>query len=185
MRFSTSNLAALRRGWKAFDRSSAILRFVSSKTVVVGEKNETSGGSPYVSKITINEKHKIQADEPLSVGGQDLGTSPYDLLLSALGSCTVMTLRMYADRKGLALTTVSVDLTHNKVHMKDCEECSSEESVKTLKSPIFDRIERNITLEGNLSHQERQRLLEIANKCPVHRTLEQGQVIVLSSLASK
>lgn len=92
-----------------------------------------------------------------------------------------MTLRMYADRKKLPLEGVSVNLIHNKVHKKDCEEC--EQDVEKGKSPMFDRIERKITLHGDeLDEQARTRLLEISNKCPVHRTLEQGQVVVVSSL---
>lgn len=163
----------------------SLARFSSSRTVVVGEKNVDPAGSPFIAKININDKHIFQADEPSSFGGQDLGPSPYDLLLSALGSCTVMTLRMYADRKKLALTTVSVYLSHDKVHKKDCEECSKEEisdGTKKPKSPMFDRIERKISVEGDLTDADREKLLEIANKCPVHRTLEQGQVVVVSSL---
>ncbi|CAB9499490.1 OsmC-like protein [Seminavis robusta] len=154
-------------------------RFVSSKVVVSSQ--EEAASSPFLAKTVVNDKHILQADEPTSVGGQDLGPSPYDLLLSALGSCTVMTLRMYADRKQLPLTGISVVLSHNKVHKKDCEECGDTEKSK---SPLFDRIDRIISLEGDeLTEKERTRLLEIANKCPVHRTLEQGQVVVVSSLA--
>jgi len=159
------------------------LRQASSQVVVKStdssRANETE--SPFLSKIVVNEKHKLQADEPVSVGGADLGPSPYDLLLSALGSCTVMTLRMYADRKQLPLTSVSVVLSHNKAHKKDCEECGD---VEKGKSPMFDKIERIISVEGSeLTEKDRTRLLEIANMCPVHRTLEHGQVVVVSSLA--
>ena len=164
------------------------LRHASSSSKVVvkldaatSTKKDDDKSSPFLSKISVNEKHYYQADEPTNVGGADLGPSPYDFLLSALGSCTVMTLRMYADRKNLPLEGVSVTLTHNKVHKKDCEEC--EQDVDKGKSPLFDRIERKISVFGNdLTEQERTRLLEIANKCPVHRTLEQGQVVVVSSL---
>lgn len=174
----------------------------SSNTIVTSESNSTASStdpnsSPFLAKIVVNGNHSLQADEPLDVGGKDLGPSPYDLLLSALGSCTVMTLRMYADRKNLndKLTTISVSLSHNKVHKKDCEECAAAEqeqeaatederasSSSKKKSPIFDRIERKIHLGGDLTDEERAKLLEIANKCPVHRTLEQGQVVVISSL---
>jgi putative redox protein len=152
-------------------------RHASSQVVVTSRM--VADESPFLAKVVVNDKHLLQADEPTSFGGHDVGPSPYDLLLSALGSCTVMTLRMYADRKQLPLTGVSVVLSHNKVHKKDCEECGDDKS----KSPMFDRIERIISVEGEgLTEKERTRLLEIANKCPVHRTLEQGQVVVVSSL---
>lgn len=148
---------------------------------VVASSEEDANASPFLTKIVVNDKHISQADEPTSVGGADLGASPYDLLLAALGSCTVMTLKMYAARKQLPLTGVSVELSHDKVHKKDCEECVTTSS--SGKSPMFDRIERKITIEGDeLTGKERARLLDIANKCPVHRTLEHGQVVVVSSL---
>jgi putative redox protein len=147
-------------------------------------KNGNATESPFRTEIVINDKHELLADEPAKVGGADLGPSPYDLLLSALGSCTVMTLRMYADRRNLPLTGVSVKLSHDKVHQKDCEECVLSSSSGKSKSPLFDRIERHIALFGNdLTESDRTRLMEIADRCPVHRTLEQGQVVVVSSLA--
>lgn len=154
--------------------------------VVVTMENDSSP-SPFRTDIVVNDKHELVADEPSKVGGSDLGPSPYELLLSALGSCTVMTLRMYADRRSLPLTGVSVKLSHNKVHKKDCEECMMASSNKSdsnkSTSPIFDRIQRDIVLSGeNLMEADRRRLMEIADKCPVHRTLEQGQVVVVSSL---
>lgn len=121
-------------------------------------------------------RHRIVADEPTSVGGQDLGPTPYDLLLGALGACTGMTLRMYADRKDWPLETVTVDLSHEKIHAKDCENCESE-------SGKVDRITRTVDVTGDLSDEQRDRLLEIAEKCPVHRTLHR-EVVVASSLAS-
>ena len=158
-------------------------RPASSQVVATGSKKDDTDASPFLASIIVNEKHELQSDEPTNVGGHDLGPSPYDLLLSALGSCTVMTLRMYADRKKLPLMGVSVTLTHNKVHKKDCEECGETEKGK---SPFFDRIERKIFVEGvDLTDADRARLLEIANKCPVHRTLEHGQVVVVSSLADE
>ena len=108
--------------------------------------------------------HTLLADEPASVGGDDLGLNPYELLQAALGACTTMTLRMYADLKKLPLHRVSVDLHHEKVHAEDCADCD-----KTAAK--IDRIERVITLEGDLDEAQRDRLLAIADKCPVHRTL--------------
>ena len=164
-------------------------RPISSEVVVklnISKTTTEDDSSPFFSEISINDdKHKLVADEPADVGGQDLGPSPYDYLLSALGSCTVMTLRMYSDRKNLPLEGLSVTLTHNKIHKKDCEECEQEGPPKG-KSPIFDRITRDITVYGDqLTDEERSKLLEIANKCPVHRTLELGQVAVVSSLVDK
>ena len=108
--------------------------------------------------------HRFVADEPESIGGTDTGPTPYDLLSAALGACTSMTLRMYADRKGWPLDEASVHLKHDKIHASDCEHCETE-------SGKIDRIERQIEVKGDLSEDQRQRLLEIANKCPVHRTL--------------
>lgn len=118
--------------------------------------------------------HDFLADEPVSLGGADKGPSPYDLLLASLGACTLITLRMYAKRKGWAMTGAAVRLAHARVHAKDCQDCESAEG-------MVSRIERSITLKGDLSQEQRSRLLDIANKCPVHRTLA-GEVKIDTSL---
>jgi uncharacterized OsmC-like protein/pimeloyl-ACP methyl ester carboxylesterase len=108
--------------------------------------------------------HRFLSDEPTAAGGLDSGPGPYDLLLAALGACTAMTLRLYAERKMLPLEQVTVRLTHGRIHAADCESCETKEG-------SIDRIERALTLHGNLDEEARRRLLEIADKCPVHRTL--------------
>ena len=109
-------------------------------------------------------RHRIVADEPVSAGGKDTGLSPYDLLLAALGACTSMTVGMYARRKTWPLEEVTVHLRHSKIHATDCAECETKEG-------MLDRIERDIHFAGPLTEEQRSKLLEIANKCPVHRTL--------------
>ena len=109
-------------------------------------------------------RHELVADEPKAVGGDDAGPGPYEYLLMALGACTSMTLRMYADHKKLPLTQVTVRLFHEKIHAQDCSDC------ETVEGKV-DVITREISLQGDLSPEQRERLLEIANRCPVHRTL--------------
>lgn len=123
-------------------------------------------------------KHTIIADEPASVGGTDLGPSPYDLLNASLGACTVMTLRMYADHKEWPLESVSVRLKHQKIHAKDCENCETEGDAK------IDQIVREITIEGALDDKQRKRLMQIADRCPVHRTLH-NEINVVTTEAGR
>jgi putative redox protein len=108
--------------------------------------------------------HRMLADEPIGAGGEDTGPGPYDFLLAGLGACTSMTMRMYADRKSLPLDRVNVTLTHSRIHAQDCAECETKEG-------MLDRIDRTIAMEGALDAEQRKRLMEIADKCPVHRTL--------------
>lgn len=127
---------------------------VMSSVVVVSE----NGLGRYQQAVQAGQ-HALIADEPVSVGGADAGPAPFDFIMSGLGACTSMTLRMYAERKSLPLKRVSVALIHDKVE---------------IDGVMRDRIHRDITLEGDLSDEQRQRLLEIANKCPVHRALSQS-----------
>ena len=108
--------------------------------------------------------HLLLADEPVAAGGEDSGPGPYDFVLAGLGACTSMTMRLYADRKSLPLERTTVTLSHSKIHAEDCAECET-------KAGMLDQIERVITMEGALDVEQRQKLMEIADKCPVHRTL--------------
>ncbi len=114
--------------------------------------------------VDAGPKHHLIADEPIAYGGTDEGFSPYQLMSSGLGACTSMTIRMYARRKKWPLTHVSVDIMHNKIHATDCAECHTE-------TGKVDEFKRVVTLEGDLDADQRKRLLEIADRCPVHRTL--------------
>ena len=133
--------------------------------VVVGE----TGEGKFSQTITVG-RHHLAADEPRPIG-DDTGPSPYDLLLAGLGACTSMTLRMYAARKGLPLERVVVRLRHEKIHAADCEACETTEGK-------IDRIDRTVDLHGALDAAQRAKLLEIADKCPVHQTLHRENLIV-------
>jgi uncharacterized OsmC-like protein/pimeloyl-ACP methyl ester carboxylesterase len=119
--------------------------------------------SKFQQTVTVGP-HKMLADEPVAAGGEDTGPGPYDYLIAGLGACTSMTMRMYADLKKLPMERVTVTLRHSKIHAKDCEECETRDGK-------LDQIERVIGIEGPLDADQRQRLMEIADKCPVHRTL--------------
>ena len=118
--------------------------------------------------------HHIVADEPVSYGGKYLGATPYQLVAAGLGACTSMTIRMYARQKKIPLDSVQVDVSHSKVHAQDCEECQTSNGK-------VDQFERNILLSGSLTAEQRKRLLEIADRCPVHKTLESEIKIVTSA----
>ena len=143
----------------------------TTEHAVPGPRTVTVHGSAagFAQEIAIGQ-HRLFADEPASVGGTDTGPNPYDLLLAALGSCTSMTIAMYARRKGWPLESVTVRLSHAKVHAADCAECET-------KVGMLDHVHRDVEFRGPLSEEQRARLLDIATKCPVHRTLESEIVI--------
>ncbi len=144
----------------------------ASGTVVVQE----TGEGKFTQRIAAGA-HQLRADEPESVGGDDSGPGPYDLVLAGLGACTSMTLRLYAERKGWPLSRVTVTLTHDKIHAEDCADCET-------KSGRLDRIERRLSIEGEIDDEQRARLLDIAIKCPVQRTLE-SEVVVTTRLEKR
>ncbi len=129
-----------------------------------GEVWTRVGSTGYTTEVTAG-RHQLIADEPPSVGGNDLGPTPYGYLLAGLGACTAMTLRMYADFKKIPLEEVKVRLTHDKIHKVDGENSESSKGK-------IDQIKRMITLKGDLSEEQRKRMIEIADRCPVHKTLE-------------
>ncbi|HXB79517.1 MAG TPA: bifunctional alpha/beta hydrolase/OsmC family protein [Bradyrhizobium sp.] len=131
----------------------------SPRRVVVRETRD----SKFQQSISVGP-HRLVADEPVAAGGEDTGPGPYDFLLAGLGACTSMTMRLYADRKSLPLERTTVTLRHSKIHAQDCAECETKEG-------MLDQIERVIAMEGELDAEQRKKLMEIADKCPVHRTL--------------
>ena len=122
------------------------------------------GSAASFKQEVIAGKHRLLADEPESAGGSDAGPDPYDYLLTALGICTSMTVGLYARRKNLPLQTIKVSLWHSRIYAKDCEECETKEG-------MLDRIDVEVELTGSLSAEQHAKLMEIAGKCPVHRTL--------------
>jgi putative redox protein len=135
-----------------------------------GEVRASTGAEGFVTQMEA-AGHALVADEPVRLGGDGLGPSPYDLLSAALASCTSMTLQLYARRKGMALDTATVRVSHSRVHAEDCEDCEAGQA-------RIDRFERVIHLSGDLTSEQRRRLAEIAERCPVHRTLESEALIV-------
>jgi putative redox protein len=135
------------------------MRIVEPGSVIVRERDKK------FTREILTEHHRLISDEPISSGGADLGLNPYELLLAALGSCTSMTLRMYANHKQIDLQDIQVELHHNRIHADDCAGCEAQAS-------LIDVITRVIKLTGNLDDKQRVRLLEIANQCPVHKTLQ-------------
>jgi putative redox protein len=131
---------------------------VEQGSVIVRERDKK------FTREILTQHHRLISDEPIAMGGADLGLNPYELLLAALGSCTSMTLRMYANHKQMDLQDIVVKLHHSRVHAEDCAGCE--------KQMLLDVMTRSIQLTGNLSDQQRIRLLEIANQCPVHKTLQ-------------
>ena len=166
-------LAAWAQRYLGATRGTALPSVLPSaeREVVVAE----TGAGRFSEEIAVG-RHRLAADEPVEAGGDDSGPGPYDYLLSALGACTAMTLRLYAERKGLPLERTIVRLRHDKIHAEDCADCET-------RVGLLDRIERSIELQGTLDEAQRRRLLEIADKCPVHRTLT-SEVKIVTTLAA-
>jgi putative redox protein len=120
-------------------------------------------GELYTHQVTAGN-HTTMADEPVELGGSDLGPNPYEYLLASLGSCTAITLRMYAERKDIPLEGVDVTLSYGRIHARDCADCEST-------TAMVDEIHSVVKLTGPLTDEQRARLMEIAERCPVHRTL--------------
>jgi uncharacterized OsmC-like protein/alpha/beta superfamily hydrolase len=149
-----------------------VSRWVASEPAAPGAEGEAgvvlveeTGRGRFQQRITAG-RHRLIADEPASVGGMDTGLGPYDLLLAAVGACSAMTVRLYAERKGWPLERVAVRLRHARIHASDCADCETKGDAR------IDQIEKHLTLRGPLDAEQRARLTEIAGRCPVHRTLE-------------
>ncbi|MGJ8528459.1 bifunctional alpha/beta hydrolase/OsmC family protein [Maritalea sp.] len=154
-------------------------RFIPSKAPSIDDEGHTIAAESGEGKYHLNinaSGHHISVDEPVSVGGTDRGATPYDLLCAALGSCTTITLRMYADRKKWPVNHIETWVDHAKKHAKDCEECGEGREGRV------DIFHRRILIEGDLDDDQRARLLEIADKCPVHKTLEQSSVVTTKAV---
>ena len=151
-------------------KEDAEMQIVEPGGVIVRERDKK-----FTREILAGHHHLI-SDEPVAMGGADLGLNPYELLLAALGSCTSMTLRMYANHKQIDLQDIQVELHHTRIHAEDCAACEAQ-------APFIDRITRSIQLTGHLNDQQRTRLLEIANQCPVHKTLR-NQIDIKTRLSA-
>jgi putative redox protein len=132
---------------------------VPAGTVIVA----STGAGPF-EQVLLDGRHTLHADEPVSAGGGDSGPGPYELLLMALGSCTSMTVNLYAARKKWPVEQVIVRLSHSRVHAEDCADCEDPKS-------MIERVDKSVELIGSLDEAQRARLLQIADQCPVHRTL--------------
>ncbi len=151
--------AARYTGARAEVKDKTALR-AETGTVVV----EETGEGKFANRVSIGGEHQLLADEPVTYGGSDTGPSPYDFLLTALGACKSMTMRMYAERKGIAMDRCRVMLRHDKIHAKDCADCATE-------TGVIDDISIDIEIAGEMDDETRRRVADIADKCPVHRTL--------------
>ncbi len=138
-----------------------------------GAVRVTEAGVGNYTQIVTDGRHEWAADEPESVGGRDEGPNPYELLSASLAACATITMRMYADRKGWPLEGVSVDVKHGRIHAQDCEDCETQEG-------MIDRLEKTVRIAGDLDDAQLDRLMEIADRCPVHRTLTREIQIVTS-----
>ncbi len=151
------------------EKSTSTAPKVGKGEIIITEQNKNFTRNIY------SENHQLISDEPLSVGGLNLGPNPYEYLLASLGSCSSMTIRIYANRKKMKLDNIEITLNHHRIHAEDCSDCESE-------TGFVDKIEKVVRLEGDLNNNERQRLLEIADKCPVHKTLN-SEIKITSELA--
>lgn len=163
-----SVIAAWARKYVDISRKDESQRHLTDNRIVT-----RTGKTGYLTEVLVNG-HSLVADEPMAAGGSDMGPTPYDYLVAGLGACTSMTLRMYADRKNWPLDAITVRLKHQKIHADDCETCETANG-------MLDQIDREIELSGQLDDQQRRRLMEIADRCPVHRTLR-SEVLINSRL---
>ena len=162
-----ATLAAWASRYLEIDESPDVTSLAERPALAAGEVLVTELDKKFLRSM-FSDSHQLMADEPEKYGGSNLGPSPYDLLLMSLGACTSMTLRMYASRKKLPLDDIEIKLVHQRVHAEDCVDCSGK----------IERITRSISLKGDLSDEQKASLMAIADKCPVHRTLENDPQIV-------